>query len=208
MTIKEKCGLFFDVDGVFHEHPYPDQNEYLKTLQGLFQGTTPPYDKHIRSITASHLFNKVALKVIEDLIDKIENELQLETWIILASNWRQDRSVKDLKMVYFKPHKHFAEHLQDKTIDKLPKDELRKICPEANHPNGECRGAEIQFYLNGNPNIAYSLAIDDQDKHHSIILGKRFIKVDPKEQFTERLAQKCFKRVKKQVALSKDSAGI
>lgn len=180
--------IFLDIDGVLYN--YADQNKVTKKVKELF-GPLRIHNNWVCSIAVSHFFNKRALKNLTTLIREIEKTRKV--WIVISSNWRENRTVDELKNSYFGIHE-FSRNIVDKTPDKISQLDLKSCCSvvDSHLKNNYlvCRASEIQYWLNQHPEIIDYAVLDDRDDHLSRHFGERYFITDFDSLLTREICDK------------------
>ena len=53
-------------------------------------------------------------------------------WIVISSNWRENRTVEELQKTFFGIHK-FSKYIVDKTPENISREDIGSYCPSTSH---------------------------------------------------------------------------
>lgn len=171
--------IFLDIDGVllveaikFEYGGIPSRLEKRYIEQGL---PKEKFDLSAKACDAEavNLFYKSALENLNALITFIEKSGE-SAGIVISSSWRQDRSVSELKKLFFQHS--FSNKIIDKTADNI-----YIVDRDIDFEHSLNRGEEIEIWLQENRekyNVSNFVILDDVDSGIKELFKQNFIKCD------------------------------
>lgn len=179
--------LFLDIDGVLYNNP--DREGVFRKALELFPGEIPSSNRSC-SIAASLFFDQKALNSLDYLIEEIAKTKNV--YIVISSSWREKRTAKELKSVYFQNHK-FSRYIVDKTPDRIPHAKIRKHCKTGSHDKKytwQCRASEINKWIAQHPEVTDIAILDDNDDCLKTNFGEFFFQTRFNTLLTMDIAEK------------------